>query len=149
MRADQASCRLAISKKDRGGHNLNVHLYGCLHIFIGIHARKAQFACIDRTELCKDRRQRATGRAPGGCEIDDYRNLRLRNLLGKILVCNGQNQVTALSQGFSPLSKARSGKRTVFPLADHKHIGYNERKRTHSRNNVQVTLFPGPQCIWL
>jgi hypothetical protein len=109
MRADQATNGLAMGEEDQGGHALDAHLHRRLQVLVGIHAGETQFADVGLAQLLEDRGQRAAGRAPGGREIDDHRQRRLQDLLGKILVGDGQYSIISIHCLYSFLSVEPNG----------------------------------------
>src|SRR5258708_32597538 len=109
MRADQATNGLAIGEEDQGGYALDDHLRRHLQVLVGIHAGETQLAAVGRGQFLEDRGQRAAGRAPGSREIDDHRQRRLQDLLGKILVGDGQYSIISIHCLYSFLSVEPNG----------------------------------------
>jgi hypothetical protein len=109
MRADQATNGLAIGEEDQGWHALDAHLHGRPQVLVGIQAGETQLAGVRLTQLLEDGGQRAAGRAPGGREIDDHRQRRVQDLLGKILVGDGQYRSIFIHWLYSFLSIEPNG----------------------------------------
>src|SRR5260370_16220032 len=109
MRADQATNGLAIGEEDQGGDALDAHLHGRLQVLISIHAGETQLAGVGLAQFLEDGGQRAAGRAPGGRESDDHRQRRLQDLLGKILVGDGQDSIISIHCLYSVLSVEPNG----------------------------------------
>src|SRR6266700_3268124 len=97
MLADQATNGLAIAEEDQGGHALDAHLHGRLQVLVGL------------TQFLEDGGQHAAGRTPGGREIDDHRQRRMPDLLGKILVGDGQDRSISIHCVYSFLSVEPNG----------------------------------------
>ena len=109
MRAYQATNRLSISEEDQGGHTLDAYLHGRLQVLVCIHAGKEQLACVGLAQFLEDRCQGAAGWAPGGREIDDHRQRRLQDMLGKILIGDSQYCIIYIHSLFSFLSVEPDG----------------------------------------
>src|SRR6266566_385810 len=106
---DQAVNGLAIGEEDQGGHALDAHLHGRLQVLVGIHAGETQQALVGLTQFLEDGGQHAAGRTPGGREIDDHRQRRMPDLLGKILVGDGQDRSISIHCVYSFLSVEPNG----------------------------------------
>src|SRR6266704_1224138 len=66
-------------------------------------------ARVGLTQFLEDGGQHAAGRTPGGREIDDHRQRRMPDLLGKILVGDGQDRSISIHCVYSFLSVEPNG----------------------------------------